>query len=410
MWRRVELKAFALVPLAAAIVMLGLLFPREEPALPRVRNDAAEATAQALLVHACQVLEAGRWDEAQQAISQLGTLVPGRPEPLLLQKLLEKRRGLLAPGWGNAFLEAWAELGRPDLSGSPLLPPAPSAQADASMLIDQAWRHASAEERVPLVLAALSVSEEQTRWLVRYAATLEDTALLVALLDPRRQPLYPEALRAEVQAVLLQRLKHLTQDSADTMVPHLAALLSGSDGEAPFDAREMEALEAIATLERWRESSFFQTFSQSRQQLLEAGVPEAATRAFGVAEQTVGIGVALMLRKRAERSWAGLSWDEQRRLGRVLWRVGQRMAGASSLLEHSVGTLLMELGAEHMEQTCDQSQALAQDETVREGLRASLKVNIERWPLPSLWEDLETSRARDELRWLRAFTGHADLP
>ena len=41
---------------------------------------------------------------------------------------------------------------------------------------------------------------------------------------------------------------------------------------------------------------------------------------------------------------------------------------------------------------------------------ASLKAKVERWPLPSVWEDLESSRARDEVRWLRAFTGHADLP
>jgi hypothetical protein len=124
----------------------------------------------------------------------------------------------------------------------------------------------------------------------------------------------------------------------------------------------------------------------------------------------VGTGVALLLLKRAEASWAGLSWDDQRWLGRVLWRIGQRMAEASSLLEHSVGTMLMELGAERMEQACDQSQALAQDETVRDGLRASLKASIERWPLPSLLEDLESSRARDELRWLRAFAGHSGLP
>jgi hypothetical protein len=96
-----------------------------------------------------------------------------------------------------------------------------------------------------------------------------------------------------------------------------------------------------------------------------------------VAEQTVGTGVALVLRKRAERS---------------------------------LGTLLLELGAERIEQACELSQALERDEAVREGLRASLRATIERWPLPSLRDELETSRARDELRWLRAFAGHAELP
>ena len=76
-----------------------------------------------------------------------------------------------------------------------------------------------------------------------------------------------------------------------------------------------------------------------------------------------------------------------------------------------MGTLLMELGAEHMGQMCDLlDQARRRDDMVREGLRASLAANIERWPLPSLLEDLESSRARHELTWLRAFSGHAELP
>ncbi len=408
--RRLALRALALLPLAVAVMLLALLLLRDEPS-PTLQLEVPSATTgQALLVRACQALEENQWDEAHEAIAQLGTLSPSRPEPLLLQRLLEQRRGLLAPGWGEAFLNAWAELGRPDLSDSPLLPPTPSAQADVSMHIEEAWRHAAEEERVTLALATLSLSEEQTRWLVQHAATWEDAALLAALLDPRRRPMYPAALRSEAQAALLQRLKHLTRRSPDAMLLRLTLLLSGTEGEAPFDARELEALEAIATLKRWRESSFFQTFAEARQHLRTAGVPQATARAFGVAEQTVGTGVALLLRKRAERSWDGLGWNEQRRLGRALWHIGQRMAEASSLLEHSVGTLLMELGAERMEQACDQSQAVDRDEAVREGLRASLKAHVERWPLPSLAEDLESSRARDELRWLRAFTGHSDLP
>jgi hypothetical protein len=194
------------------------------------------------------------------------------------------------------------------------------------------------------------------------------------------------------------------------MLPRLALLLSGTRGEVPFNAQELETLEVISTLPIWRETSFSQAFLQARRHLQESGLPDAARRAFGMAEQTVGPGMALLLRKRAEASWAHLSLDEQRWLGRMIWHIGQRMADASSLVEHSVGTLLMELGAEHMGQMCDLSQAQDRDDTVREGLRASLEASIERWPLPSLLEDLESSRARGELTWLRAFTGHADLP
>ncbi len=242
---------------------------------------------------------------------------PGRPyavegtadtAPTLL--LRAQHRRVLAPGWGKAFLEAWAALGRPDLRDSPLLPP------------------------------------------------------------PR----------------------------------------SETRPQAPFSSQELAALEALSSLPLWRERSFSQTFLQARGHLQESAFPDAARRAFQVAEQTVGAGTALLLLRRAESSWALFPLDEQRRLGHLLWLVGQRMAESSSLQEHSVGTLLMELGAGYMEQRCDLSQALDRDETVREGLRHSLKASIERWPLPSLWEELEASRARNELHWLRAFTGRANLP
>jgi hypothetical protein len=355
-------------------------------------------------------LEANRLDEAQEAISRLRTSAPNRPEPRLLEKLLTHRREFLAPGWGRAFLEAWAELGRPDLRDSPLLPPALHPHVELAPLLAQSWPHASAETRLTLVMAAPALHEEQVRWLLQHLGTLDETAPLVAMLDPRATASISDALRSELQASLLQRLRRLAQDAPHAMLPRLTLLLAGTQGEHPLQSLELEALDIISTRPHWRETSFSQTYLQARRHLEESGAPDAPPRAFGVAEQTVGTGVALLLRKRAESSWAHLSEEEQRWLGRMLWHIGQRMAESSSLQEHSVGTLLMELGAEHLGQGCDLEQARKRDEAAREGLRASLEANLERWPLPSLQEDLEASRARDELAWLRAFTGHGDLP
>jgi hypothetical protein len=355
-------------------------------------------------------LEENRPAEAAEAISRLHALAPGRPEPLLLERLLAQRRALLAPNWGRAFLDAWAELGRPDLRDSPLLPPALHSQVEATALVAQAWQRAPTETRLTLVLVIPSLSHEQARWLIQRIPTLDDVALLLALLDPVRQSLFPEALRSEAQEVLLQRLRHLTEGSSHAMLPRLSLLLAGTHGEVPFDAHELEELEIISTLSTWRDTSFSETFLQARGHLRDSGFPDATARALGVAEQTVGSGMALLARKRAEASWAHLSWDGRRRLGRMLWHIGQRMADASSLQEHSVGTLLMELAADHLEQGCDLPSASARDERVREDLRASLKASVERWPLPSLREELEASRARNELLWLSAFTGRGDLP
>ncbi|WP_375766751.1 hypothetical protein NR798_34405 [Archangium gephyra] len=408
---RFGFRFLALLPLGAASVLLMLLFLRErEPVAAHSPDNPVADTAPALLLRACQALEDARLDEAEEAISRLRTTAPDRPEPLLLRNLLEQRRKLLAPGWGQAFLQAWNEVGRPDLRDSSLLPPAFRPKADASSLLSQVWPRASAEALPTLAMAMPSLSEEQARGLLRHLSSLEDTAALVALLDPRRSSLFPEVLHSEAEATLIQRLRWLSRDASRAMLPRLTLLLSGTRGEESFNAQELKTLEAISTLPSWRETSFSQTFLQARGLLRDSALPDAATRAFGVAEQTVGAGVALLLQRRAEASWSHLSAEEQRWLGRMLWHIGQRMAEATSLLEHSVGTLLMELGAEHMGQMCDLEQARRRDDMVREGLRASLAASIERWPLPSLLEDLESSRARHELTWLRAFTGHAELP
>jgi hypothetical protein len=418
--KRPGLEAIALLPLGAAIAALVLLFLRErEPAFLRPletpssepvgqRSEGTADSAPALFLRACHALEANRLDEAQEVISRLRVSASDRPEPRLLETLLVQRRELLAPGWGRAFLAAWAELGRPDLRNSPLLPPALHPKVEVPPLVAQAWPRVSAEARLTLAMATPTLSEDQARWLLQHLLTL-DTARLVALLDPRRPSLFPDVLRSEAQASLLQRLRRLSKDSR-AMLPRLTVLLTGTRGEAPFNEQELKTLESISTLRIWRETSFPQTFLQARRHLQESGFPDAATRAFGVAEQTVGSGTALVLLRRAEASWSHLALDEQRWLGRMLWKVGQRMADASSLLEHSVGTELMVLGAEHMGQMCDLDEARRRDDQVWQGVRAALEANIERWPLPALLDDMESSRARDEQAWLRAFTGHADLP
>ena len=371
-----------------------------------------EADEHTLMLTACQALEQERFVEARRAITLLRRLAPERPEPRLLEKLLARRQEVWAPGWARAFLEAWTELGRPDFQGSPLLPPVSVHPPRQESRHAQAWQLASTRDEVrwTLLLAIPSYTEEQVRWLLGRTSSLKDTASLVALLDPRRAQSFPELQRSMVQVALRERLAELVEESPHAMLPPLQLLLSGTEATAPLSAQELASLEAISTLARWREDSFSRTFLQVRGHLKEAGVPEAGVWAFPVAEYTVGAGVALLLRKRAEATWPVLSGEQQRWLGRMLWLVGQRMSESSTLLEYSVGTTLMELGAQHMGQECDRDEAMARDEMIRDALRNSMRAALETWPLPSLAEEMDESRARNEVQWLRALAGHAELP
>lgn len=152
------------------------------------------------------------------------------------------------------------------------------------------------------------------------------------------------------------------------------------------------------------------TFQEARYRLKELAVPNSSGAAFLVAERTLGHRGALLLLKRAAATREQLSEDMRRRLGRMLWRLGSRLSEQSSLLETTVGALLMASGATSMRHGHDQRAAFALQDEVHAAVMTSLRAALDRWPLHSLQQELLESRARSEVTWLRAFAGRASLP
>jgi hypothetical protein len=105
-----------------------------------------------------------------------------------------------------------------------------------------------------------------------------------------------------------------------------------------------------------------------------------------------------------------LSEDERRRMGRMLWLIGSRLTEQSSLLEHTVGAMLMASGAGSLRHGRDQREAFAREDDMHAAVMTSLRAALGRWPLRSLSEQLLESRARSEVAWLRAFVGKGALP
>lgn len=194
------------------------------------------------------------------------------------------------------------------------------------------------------------------------------------------------------------------------MRPRLFHLLVGTERDEPLDTREMDTLEAISVLPTWKEDSFTRSFLEARRGLKEMAVPGSWGAAFAIAERALGHrGVSLLLR-RAAATRERLSEDERRRMGRMLWLIGSRLTEQSSLLEHTMGALLMASGAGGLLHGRDQREAFAREDEMHAAVMSSLRAALDRWPLRSLSEALLQSRARSEVTWLRAFVGKGALP
>ncbi|MFL5355314.1 tetratricopeptide repeat protein [Archangium sp.] len=384
--------------------------------LTRARQELSAAQAEAsnnvpaLLVLACLELEENHLSEAREVIARLRAAAPDRPEPEFLERLLAHRQRAPSSRWGNAFFESWAALDRPDFRHSPLLPDEDSLSPDDPEAEEAVWRQTpSAPIRLTLALASPELSEERARWLLQQVPTLEDPALLAAASDVLSQRSLPAALRDEAVSALRQRLTRLVEASAPSMQPRLLLLLAGTEAQAPLDARELSVLDELSGLTPWKDTSYTRTFQTAREHLREAGVPHPGARAFLVAERATGAHSALLLLRRANATREKLSEDERRWMGRMLWRIGSRLTETSSYLEHSVGLLLMDFGADDLRDSCGQAEASIRQDELSASAIALDKAAPGRWPLPSLQEELEEARARDERAWLLFWLGKPTL-
>ncbi len=372
--------------------------------------DSEVTTARALLVLACNALEAGELHEARDVIVRLRALAPEQPEPWILEKLLVHRQRENPEGWGQVFLDAWIQKGRPDLQRSVLLPEVGFAGIE-ELELESAWRRAtSSRARISMALLFPKASEARIRQVLQMLPELDEPALLVAAFDLLTDKRLAASLRQEAALVLRQQLSRLAEASPGTMRFRLLQLLAGTEGDVPLGPRELDALEALSVLPTWKDDSFTRQFLETRRCLEELALSGASGAAFTVAERALGHRAVLHLLRRVETTREHLSEDVLRRMGRMLWRIGGHLSEQSSLLECTVGALLMAAGATHLRHGRNQREAFAREDALHQAVITSLRAALDRWPLRSLTEHLLESRARSEVTWLRAFVGKSTFP
>lgn len=380
--------------------------------LPLARRQLAEALVQAplhapaLLLQACTALEAGDIQAAEEALARLESAAPGRAEVGLLQRLLAHRTQPPALGWRAAFLRAWTEVGRPSFSDSPLLLPEPLFSQPRVPVPAEAWEQAPSEPvRLTLVLARPSLPEKSARWLVAQLPALEDAALAQAASAALLQAELPPSLEADARAAVHDRLSRLVAASPGVMQPRLLLLWAETSDVGALGEPELEALEAIAVLPTWKSTSFTHTFLEARRNLKEAGLALPGVVAFEAALWSTTYLAPYVLVKRAESTRSQLMPGARHRLGRVLWEMGSRLREQSTVLERMTGLQLMAAGAEDMEDGPERERINGAMSEARAMFHAAAQAALERWPLPSLWDEVAEARARGEWDHIREFAG-----
>lgn len=365
-------------------------------------SPGAPGFPQALFVRACIALEAGNLTEAAREIASLREALPAHPEPRLLEHLLMARRQQPALGWREAFLRTWNEVGRPDLQEHPLLGAlfVPGGERG----IEEAWQRTRAlDTRLMLALSTFPPTEERARFVLEQLPSIEEPEWAVAAFEYLRHDTLPEELRAQAAAALVSRLDALSAASPGTQQLRVLRLLGLTELTAPLTPEELNKLEAISTLPRWRKADLAQLHAHARQHLEEAGVPVAASHAFMAVTGALAGQAPYVLLKRTQVSLEQLAPAEREQLGRVLWSIGSRLAAESTVLEHQVGSNLMRHGAMALKDEARLQQVEARIGEVRAALNASHQATLDHWPLHSLQEALLQAILRDEVSHFRGF-------
>jgi hypothetical protein len=388
-------------PLALALGLLSLV---AWAAAPRT-GDSLSAER---FSRACAALDAGELDSAAQDIRALREAAPELPEGRLLESLLTLRRERPSLGGFDAFLQAWNDLGRPDFSGSRLLPVESSAASQETGL-----RAGSTETELILTLA-MPPEAKRARLILQHLRELDPPELIFAADDRLQNESLPSVLRTQASQALHTRLSELTLASPHAMQYPALLLVDGSSPDAPFTPEDLQAIEAIAALPDWRESDFHTIYQRVLRQFEAAGQSQPAQAAFMLAVESLATEPAYLLFKRTEASRETLSPAELRRLGEALWRIGSHMAEESTLLERMLGTRLMKDGASLLQDEVRAQQASVLREEGAAASKAMSQAAPSRWPLRSLREAFLDAMLRDEmgcmLRFLPPTSHRGDAP
>ncbi|MFP2934110.1 hypothetical protein ACLESO_55095, partial [Pyxidicoccus sp. 3LG] len=269
-----------------------------------------------------------------------------------------------------------------------------------------AWTRAPSDDvRLMLALGSRRLDPDMALFLLKQVPRLEDPALYVAVMDALRGDALPESAHEEARTVFRQKLEALAAAHPSSMQLQLLLLIGDTEQGSPLSAKEIDALEQVAALPKWREGSFTGTYQEARRLLKDTGAPDLAAMAMSVAARSVADRGTWTLRTRVVGTRGELTPESLKRLGRITRDIGVRMAEQPTMMERMGGLQLVRSGTQDMGDEAGRVLALAQIEGLESAVSSFRKTAMERWPLHALTEELLEASSRDEPSYLLSFKG-----
>ena len=266
------------------------------------------------------------------------------------------------------------------------------------------WERTQSPEIRFTAMLADTASDAQQQWLAAHVSELEDPDLLLAAHEYFRARSGEDALadvRRQAREVLRRKLEPLNASASASEGP-LLLLLGESAKDAPLTREEIQAMERIAALPRYRSRTLAQVGAAAKRRLESTGITPQPARLFQAAAASQVLDATWVLKKRVEVTKDRLSNEERIRLGQAVFTLGTRIAEGSALVDRMVGLNQMRQGAELMDDAAKLAQANRDLEQARAVFRVITALQVDSWPLPSLHRDWVQAAMDDEWKSLSA--------
>ncbi|HEX5750752.1 MAG TPA: hypothetical protein VFZ09_31290 [Archangium sp.] len=360
------------------------------------------SSAPARLVRACWCMQENRWDLVREDLT--APSLRDTPEARLLLEFADRQPR--AADWRHAFFDSWKALGQPDFRKSPLLPaPIEWNHLNSNQIT---WLPPGEDWLFPIGVLSPDSAKGRESWMREQVLSSQSVPLLLALREQLLSLEDEAPLRQACLASVEERLGQLAGPTPRTLQLALVPFLSGTSRSAPFERRELEALETLAVLREWKQPSSEEVFREMRVHTDMLHGPAHHAWVLTCMAQATSHGTWLLQRARASK--AHLTEDELRWLGRLLYQVGARLREQRSRLELEMGLRLQMFGSELMQHVPTREECIAAWIQLGNWEDAVKKAAYDRWPIGPLREESCEHRARNELAWMQAFAGRGQLP
>jgi len=360
------------------------------------------SSAPARLVSACWYMQEDAWKVVREELT--APVLRDTPEARLLLEFTERLPR--SPDWRHAFFDSWKALGQPDFRKSTLLPKPIEWNRLTSHRITRL--PPGDDWLFPVAAVSPGTVAGREQWMREQVLSCQSVALLMALREQLLSLEDQAPLRLACLAAVEERIGQLAGTSPRTLQLALVPFLSGTSRSAPFERRELEALEKLVSLREWKQPSNEEVFREMRAHMDMLYGPEHHAWMMTSLAQATSHGTWLLERARASKTH--LSEDELRWLGRLLYQVGARLREHPSRLELEMGLRLQMSGSELTQHVPTREECIAAWIQLGNWEDALKKAAYDRWPIAPLREESCPHRARNELAWMQAFAGTGELP